>query len=132
MLESGDPFLAAVVTRGVEVAGVAHLGRRPSAHQHSALEWLYPRCANQSCGSLAHLEVDHRLEWSRSHTTLLELLDRLCGHCHGLKTRKGWSLVDGRGRRAFVPPHDPRHPRHCRHEKAHERPPQPVATRPPP
>lgn len=25
--------------------GVAHLGRRPTAHQQSALEWLYPTCA---------------------------------------------------------------------------------------
>jgi hypothetical protein len=114
MLDSGDPFLAAVVTKGVEVAGVAHLGRRPTAHQQSALEWLYPRCANVACGSLVRLEVDHRLEWARSHLTLLELLDRLCAHCHRLKTRKAWSLVPGRGRRAFVAPDDPRHPRHHR------------------
>jgi hypothetical protein len=39
------------------------------------------------------------------------MLDRLCHHDHGLKTREGWSLVEGRGRRAFVPPDDPRHPR---------------------
>ncbi|MGQ0520445.1 MAG: hypothetical protein ACT4PX_04725, partial [Actinomycetota bacterium] len=30
MIESGDAFLAAVVTKGVDVATVAHLGRRPS------------------------------------------------------------------------------------------------------
>jgi hypothetical protein len=34
-----------------------------------------------------------------------------CGHDHDLKTNHGWSLVEGTGRRAFVPPEDPRHPR---------------------
>lgn len=30
MIETEDPFLAAVVTRGNDVVNVAHLGRRPS------------------------------------------------------------------------------------------------------
>ncbi len=40
------------------------------------------------------------------HFTVLDLLDRLCGHCHALKTRQNWSLVEGRGKRALVPPED--------------------------
>ena len=35
----------------------------------------------------------------------------LCGHCHDLKTRYGWSLVHGTGKRPMVPPDDPRHPK---------------------
>ena len=46
-----------------------------------------------------------------SHTTILDLLDRLCPHHHDLKTIDNWALVEGRGKRAFVPPDDPRHPR---------------------
>jgi hypothetical protein len=111
MIDTGDPFLAAVVTRGVEVLGVAHLGRRPTAAQQTALQWLYPRCANEACSSLARLEYDHRQNWATSRVTAFEMLDRLCHHDHGLKTREGWSLVEGRGRRAFVPPDDSRHPR---------------------
>jgi hypothetical protein len=42
LMDTEDPFLAAVVTKGKEVVGVAHLGRRPNAHQQTALEWLYP------------------------------------------------------------------------------------------
>jgi len=39
-----------------------------------------------------------------------ELLDRLCRYHHRLKTTMGWALVEGSGRRDFVPPEDPRHP----------------------
>ena len=60
---------------------------------------------------MAWLENDHRVDWAASHTTILDLLDRLCPHHHDLKTIDNWALVDGRGKRAFVAPGDPRHPR---------------------
>jgi hypothetical protein len=123
LLDTGDPFLAAVVTRGEALLGVAHLGRRARAAQRTALEWLYPSCAVEGCAAQAHLQTDHRLDWSQTHYTVLDLLDRLCCHHHNLKTRDNWGLVEGRGKRAFVPPDDPRHPNH----KA-----QPAATGPPP
>jgi len=113
LLDTEDPFLAAVVTKGKAVVGAAHLGRRPNAHQQTALEWLYPTCAVDGCNSLAHLEVDHREDWARTQVTIFELCDRYCGHHHDLKTRDNWALVEGRGKRAFVPPDDPRHPRNA-------------------
>ena len=113
MIDTEDPFLTAVATRGVELVGVAHLGRRPNAWQQTALQWLYPSCANDACSARARLDYEHRLDWAGTHFTVLDLLDRLCGHCHALKTRRSWSLVDGRGKRALVPPDDPRHPRHA-------------------
>ena len=111
MIRTGDPFLVAVATKGKEVLGVAHLGRRPTAHQQSALEWLYPTCAAEGCSALGRLQMDHRIDWAQSHVTVFDLLDRLCAHHHGLKTHEGWALVEGRGKRAFVAPDDPRHPR---------------------
>ncbi len=114
LMDTGDPFLAAVVTKGHEVVGVAHLGRRPNAHQRTALEWLYPTCAAEGCAPVAFLEFDHRVDWADSHVTVFDLLDRLCSHHHRLKTREGWCLVDGRGKRAFVPPDHPEHPGHGR------------------
>jgi hypothetical protein len=111
LIGTKDPFLAAVVTRGRQVVGVAHLGRRPTAHQQTALEWLYPTCAVEGCSSLSWLENDHRVDWAKTHTTVLDLLDRLCSHHHDLKSLDGWALVAGHGKRAFVPPDDPRHPR---------------------
>ena len=113
LIETGDPFLAAVVTKGEQVVGVAHLGRRASAGQQTALEWLYPTCAVQGCGARAFLENDHRVDWAASHRTVLDLLDRLCSHHHDRKTIDNWALVAGHGKRAFVPPEDRRHPRHA-------------------
>jgi hypothetical protein len=113
LIDTEDPFLAAVVTKGKEVVGVAHLGRRPNAYQQTALEWLYPTCAAEGCSSLTYLEYDHREDWAQTHMTVFELLDRLCSHHHDLKTTDNWALVDGSGKRTFVPPDDPRHPRNA-------------------
>ena len=116
LLDTGDAFLAAVVTSGEQVIGVAHLRRRPNAAQQTALEFLYPSCAVEGCSASTWLQNDHRLDWASSHLTVFDLLDRLCNHHHTRKTLEGWSLVEGRGKRPFVPPDDPRHPRH--HEVA--------------
>jgi len=117
LIDTDDPFLSAVATRGQKLVGVAHLGRRPNASQQTALQWLYPSCANEACNARARLDYDHRVDWARSHLTVLDLLDRLCGHCHALKTRRNWSLVEGRGKRALVPPEDPRHPKNAARTK---------------
>jgi hypothetical protein len=112
LIDTGDAFVAAILTKTHAVAGVAHLGRRPNAHQQSALEWLYPSCAAEGCPARAHLQTDHRTDWAKTRFTALDLLDRLCTHHHNLKTRQNWQLVNGHGKRAFVAPDDPRHPRH--------------------
>ncbi|MDP9388643.1 MAG: hypothetical protein M3Q48_12210, partial [Actinomycetota bacterium] len=118
MIDSGDVFLAAVVTRGVDVVSVAHLGRRPNAHQRSALDWLSPTCTREGCNAAVRLEADHREDWASTKFTLLSLLDGLCGHDHDLKTYKGWALVAGTGKRPMVPPDHPRHPRNAHHGPA--------------
>ena len=112
VLRYGTPFLKAVVTKGKDVVGVAHLGRRPNAYQETALAWIFPTCAAEGCGAPTHwCETDHREPWAKTHFTLLDLLDRLCRTHHKMKTTEGWALVEGKGKRAFVPPNDPRHPR---------------------
>lgn len=104
MLDTGDPFLAAVVTKGVDVANVAHLGRR-------AMEWRDPVCPVLGCNQMANLEIDHREDWAKTRVTLLGWLDRPCNHHHDKKTREGWAFVPGVGKRPMVPPDDPRHPK---------------------
>jgi len=112
MIATGDPVLKAIVSNGKKVIGVVHMRRRPNAYQKSALDWLFPTCAAKGCGTRAcFLETDHREDWAQTHVTVLELLDRLCRYHHRLKTTKGWALVEGTGKRDFVPPDDPRHPR---------------------
>ena len=109
MIDSGDAVLAAVVTKGVDVVNVAHLGRSPTAHQRSALEWLSPTCTVEGCDCTI-TEIDHREDWARTKITLLGWLDKECDHHHDLKTHHGWKLVEGHGKRPMVPPDDPRHP----------------------
>jgi hypothetical protein len=113
LVKSGSPFLAAVVTKGKKLTGVVHFGRRPSAFAQTGLEWIYPTCAAQGCSQKAHLQRDHRIDWAKTHITAFDLLDLLCAHHHGLKTTQGWALVQGRGKRAFVPPDNPSHPQHA-------------------
>lgn len=112
MIASGNGFLAAVVTKGVDVVNVAHLGRNATAYQQTALEWLSPSCTTLGCNATVRLENDHRVPWAESKVTLLSNLDRRCSHCHDLTTYQGWAYVEGRGKRPLVPPDDPRHPRH--------------------
>jgi hypothetical protein len=109
MIDSGDIFLAGVVTRGHDVVNVFHLGRQPTRFQQTALDWLSPTCVTLGCGAMAR-ETDHREDWVRTKVTFLSWLERHCSHCHDLKTRLAWSLVEGTGKRPMVPPNDPRHP----------------------
>jgi hypothetical protein len=110
LIETENPFIAAILTKARRIVGVAHLGRRPTAHQQSGLEWLYPTCAALGCPRSARLERDHTIDWSKTRFTAFDHLDLLCHHHHRLKTTQKWALVEGRGKRAFVGPDDPRHP----------------------
>ncbi len=106
----GESILHLVITRGNDVATTVHLGRGPNAAQKVALLWSQPFCSNSVCGR-THQESDHRDPYANVRETWLGNIDGLCGHDHDLKTYKGWSLVEGTGRRDFVPPDDPRHPK---------------------
>ena len=65
--------------------------------------------------AVAHPEYEHtrhRKGGCRTRPSPIDWLYRLCPHHHHhLKTSDGWALVPGTGKRAFVPPHDPRYPR---------------------
>jgi len=126
LLAQGDTFLAAIITKGQAVVGVAHLGRSHTAAQRTALQWLYPICAVEGCSALAR-EIDHRHDWVKTLTTRFEDSDPYCHHHHYLKTHQGWRLVEGSGKRVFVPPDDPRHPNNVNKGAAQERPPPKVA-----
>ncbi|HET6728277.1 MAG TPA: hypothetical protein VFG96_02595, partial [Jiangellaceae bacterium] len=107
----GESVLKLVITRGVDVAHVTHLGRGPTAAQRVALAWTTPGCTVAGCPR-TRVEYDHREDWARTRRTRLDELDPLCGYHHDLKTRNGWALLPGHGKRAMIPPHDARHPQH--------------------
>jgi hypothetical protein len=110
LIANGNAFIVGVLTRSHQIQGVFHRRRHPNAYQKSALDFLYPACAVRGCSARAGLQSDHRLDWVKTRFTVFDLLDRLCPHHHRLKTNNGWALVVGTGKRAFVPPGDPRHP----------------------
>jgi Domain of unknown function (DUF222) len=118
LLDTKHPFLAAVLTKGRDVVNVVHFGRRPTAHQQTALQWLYPECEVEGCHNSVFLEWDHTEDWAKTHRTLLECLSGKCPFHHDLKTTQGWDLVVGTGKRPMVPPDDPRHPRHAQQANA--------------
>ncbi|MGH8840097.1 MAG: DUF222 domain-containing protein [Jiangellaceae bacterium] len=111
----GDAVLKLVITRGIDVCNVTHLGRGPTAAQRIALAWTSPGCTVEGCAR-TRVEYDHRLDWKDTRHTRLDELDPLCAYHHGLRTRLRWALVPGHGKRPLVPPDDPRHPRHQRSE----------------
>ena len=108
----GDAVLKLVITKGVDVANVTHLGRSPTVAQQVALWWQSPMCTAEGCTRTWRLENDHRIGWKETERTRVDEIDPLCEHEHDLKTYFGWSLVEGTGRRPFVPPDDPRHPKY--------------------
>jgi hypothetical protein len=108
----GDAILKLVVTKGVDVANVTHLGRSPTMAQRVALWWRSPECTREGCTRTQRLENDHREGWAETKRTRVDELDPLCAHDHDLKTYDGWMLVDGTGKRPMVPRDDPRHPRY--------------------
>ena len=116
LLATENPFIVGILTKAQALVGVSHHGRHPNAYQRSALDFLYPTCAAEGCSSRDGLQYDHRHDYAKTHFTAFDLLDRLCGHHHRKKTHDGWALVEGKGKRAFVPPCDPRHPRFSRHD----------------
>ena len=83
---------------------VRHHG--PTSRALVAITHVHP----DTCTRTERLENDHGPEWRKTKHTRLDELDPVCGPDHDLKTNHGWDFVKGKGRRAMVPPDDPRHP----------------------
>jgi hypothetical protein len=78
---SVDAFYAAVITRGVDIVNVAHLGRAVTAEQRTALQLRDPTCVVPGCTTSAGLEIDHTTSatgWADTRRTTLDELARLC------------------------------------------------------
>ena len=75
----GRSVLHLVITRGVDVLNVTHLGRGPTAAQKIALAWASPGCTVAGCWR-TRTENDHREPWAQTRHTRLDELDPLCAH----------------------------------------------------
>ncbi|HQF95504.1 MAG TPA: hypothetical protein PLS46_15155 [Microthrixaceae bacterium] len=110
----GDAIVRLVTTNGPAVVDVINPSRRPTEAQRIARLWTDPKCVVEGCDRQINLEYEHRDDFARTRHTVLDESEHMCEHDHDLKTRQNWQLVEGTGRRAFVPPSDPRHPDHLR------------------
>jgi hypothetical protein len=115
----GDAFLKLVITDGVDVQSVCHIGRHVSAFIDTALSERDPVCVVPGCEVASFLERDHwREEYAKGGPTDLPNLCLVCRRHHYLKHHKGFSLrgglASGSGSpRTTVPP-APANPRTCR------------------
>ena len=108
----GDAVVHLLVTTGRD-ATVAYLGRGQNTAQKIASAWTQSECQRQGCHRPV-MEWDHRQPYATHRVTEIGNMQGLCRLCHRLKTRFGWELVDGVGKREMVPPSDPRHPANTR------------------
>ena len=99
-----DAFLSAVVQEGIDIRSVAHIGRRPTAAQRTAL-WVRDRaCVVPGCENGFGLEAHHIRAWSETKTTTLDDLALLCSHHHDLASYQGWTLTGRPGHWGWRPP----------------------------
>ncbi|HEY4376872.1 MAG TPA: DUF222 domain-containing protein [Acidimicrobiales bacterium] len=122
-----DAFLAAVITKGVDIKAVAHLGRRATAHQRTALEYRDPTCSVLGCNTSLALEIDHDTGWAITHDTHIDDLNRPCSWHHYLKTVFGYTLEPGVGKRRLLPPANPPPPEALARPHPRRGPPKPQA-----
>jgi hypothetical protein len=101
----GDAFLKLVITNGVDVQTVCHIGRHVSAATETALQERDPVCVVPGCDAASFLERDHWQEtFAAGGPTDLVNLCRICGRHHRLKHNKGFKLRGGPGKWEWIPP----------------------------
>ena len=98
-----DAFFKAIVTDGVDVHSVVHLGRNVPAVLETALAERYSQCVVEGCDVSRHLETDHNVPWSEGGPTRLSNLNPLCKYHHRYKHAHRLRLVGEGTNKRFVP-----------------------------
>ncbi len=107
----GEAFLKLVITDGVDIRTVAHLGRAVSAYVRTALEARDPVCVVPGCAVAQGLEIDHWLiPFAEGGPTELWNLARICHRHHTMKTYQRWTLTGGPGHWNWHKPPDDKPP----------------------
>ena len=89
---ASDSILSVLVTDGVDVTTVAHLGRTIPADLRRALVDRDPTCVVPGCTVAEGLEIDHVHPFAAGGETSLANLARLCHWHHYLKTHRSYLL----------------------------------------
>jgi hypothetical protein len=102
-----DAFVKLLVTDGVDVSTVCHVGRTVSAHLQSALEERDPHCVVPGCDVALGLENHHGdTPLANCGTSTLAGLARVCAWHHDVIAYEGYELVGGPGRWEMPAPLD--------------------------
>ncbi len=102
-----EAFVKILVSDGVDVLSVSHVGRAVSAHVRSAIEERDPICVVPGCDVATGLEIDHwQVDFGDEGPTELANLARLCHFHHQLKTYRGFTLGGGPGKWEWEHPPD--------------------------
>lgn len=101
----GDAITELVITNGIDVTTICHLGRSIPTPLKTALIERDETCVVPGCDVATGLEIDHwAVSFADGGPASLENLARLCGHHHYLRTHKGFHLEGGPGRWGWTPP----------------------------
>ncbi len=93
-----DAHVKLLVTDGVDVSTVCHIGRSVPAHVQSALEERDPQCVVPGCDTAQGLENHHwDVPYAECGTSTLAGLARVCHWHHDLITYDGYELTGGAG-----------------------------------
>ncbi len=94
----GDAITQLVITDGVDVTTICHLGRSIPSPLRTALVERDQACVVPGCDVRQGLEIDHwAVSFADGGPASLENLARLCGHHHYLRTHRGFQLLGGPG-----------------------------------
>lgn len=101
----GDAWLKMVITNGVDVTTVCHLGRSIPQALRTALCERDRTCVVPGCDVATGLEIDHwGITFAEGGVASLDNLCRLCSHHHFLKTHRGFTLSRANGTWRWDPP----------------------------
>lgn len=101
----GEAFLRLVISDGVSVSTVLHMGRTIPAHVATALESRDRTCVVPGCCVAVGLEIDHwKIPFAQGGPSELWNLCRLCRRHHRLKTFENYELLGGPGKWEWRPP----------------------------
>jgi hypothetical protein len=84
----GDATLRFILSDGVDVRSVAHLGRHVGAHLRSALAWKFRCCID--CGRSLGLELDHLEPVAKGGVSSYDNIRPRCRLCHREKTARDY------------------------------------------
>jgi len=99
----GDCFLKLLVTDGVDVRNVCHVGRTIPAHLMSALEERDQACVVPGCEVIYGLEVHHwKEDFAVCKVASVDGVARVCTGHHDQITYEGFQLVGGPGKWKFI------------------------------